>query len=491
MNHTCRIRPAHLKYFRCRCLDEDSRHPLAILEFFFKLSRTAQAPKDIAQHRFEAFLTSCRGKDSLIRSVPTPLKVSRRWFLRRCGALGGTSSLFGVPLLKNMVTNLDEKAFQAGKKLHAVVVGAGAFGGWTALFLLRRGARVTLIDAWGPGNSRASSGGETRVIRGTYGPNQPYTKMAARALNLWRENQQHWNRQLYRRLGVLWMIAQEDDQFEKGSLPMLREAGLAYEELKQTEIAKRYPQINVEDVKWAIFEPDGGALMARQACAAVLDAFLAEGGEYRQAAAQPPIISTGELKGIALSDSSTLIADRYVFACGPWLGKVFPDVIGDKIYPTRQEVFFFGTQAGDLRFNEEKMPVWIDHGARFYYGIPGNERRGFKLADDTRGPLFDPTDGERTPSAEALADARNHLAVRFPALKDAPVLEARICQYENSPDQNFIMDRHPRAANLWLVGGGSGHGFKHGPAVGEMVADLVATEKASDPLFSVSRFAPK
>src|SRR5437773_6633870 len=116
-------------------------------------------------------------------------------------------------------------------KIHIAVIGAGAFGGWTALYLLRRGARVTLIDSWGPGNSRASSGGETRVIRGTYGPNQSYTKMAARALNLWRENQRRWNRQLYRRLGVLWMIAQEDDQFEKGSLPMLREAGLAYEEL--------------------------------------------------------------------------------------------------------------------------------------------------------------------------------------------------------------------------------------------------------------------
>jgi len=183
-----------------------------------------------------------------------------------------------------------------------------------------------------------------------------------------------------------------------------------------------------------------------------------------------------------------MAADRYVFACGPWLGKVFPDVMGDKIRPTRQEVFFFGTAAGDVRFNPEKMPIWVDHGERFFYGFPVVARRGFKIADDTRGPLFDPTNGQREASAEGLASARQHLGLRFPALKDAPLLESRVCQYENSPDQNFIMDRHPRAANVWLLGGGSGHGFKHGPAVGEMVAALVMTEKAPNPLFALSRF---
>ena len=436
-------------------------------------------------------LTSREGKDSLTSSVQTLLKVSRRWFLRTFGAVWGIGLLGGIPTLKNRTTKLNQRASQSQKKLHVAVVGAGAFGAWTALSLLRQGAQVTLLDAWGPGNSRASSGGETRVIRGTYGPNQPYTKMVARALQLWRENQQRWNKQLYRRLGVLWMVARADDQFEKGSIPMLAAAGLAYEELKQEEIAKRYPQIDVEGIRWAIFEPDGGALMARQACAAVADGFIAEGGEYRQAAVQTPSISAGELKGVTLSDGSSLAADRYVFACGPWLGRIFPEVIGNKVRPTRQEVFFFGTRAGDVSFNEGKLPIWVDHGEQFYYGIPGNERRGFKLANDTRGPLFDPTNGERTPSSERLADARQHLALRFPALKDAPLLEARVCQYEESPDENFIMDRHPEAGNVWIVGGGSGHGYKHGPAVGEMVANIVMKENAINPLFALSRFAQR
>src|SRR5205807_1680421 len=159
-------------------------------------------------------------------------------------------------------------------------------------------------------------------------------------------------------------------------------------------------------------------------------------------------------------DGSTLAGDVYVFACGPWLGKLFPEVIGDRVRATRQEVFFFGTPPGDARFTEEALPVWADHANHFMYGIPGNEWRGFKVADDARGPAFDPTAGERVPSPEALRSARDYLAYRFPGLKDAPLVEARVCQYENSPDEHFIVDRHPRADHVWLVGGGSGHGFK-------------------------------
>ena len=199
--------------------------------------------------------------------------------------------------------------------------------------------------------------------------------------------------------------------------------------------------------------------------------------------------AAGELSSVQLTDGSRLTADAFVFACGPWLGALFPDVIGERVRPTRQEVFFFGTPAGDRRFTEEALPVWADHGTRFMYGIPGNEWRGFKVADDTRGPLFDPTTGERKPSDAALQIAREYLAYRFPGLAGAPLVESRVCQYEESPDEHFIIDRHPAAGNIWLVGGGSGHGFKHGPAVGELVARLVLTGEAPDEQFKLSRFA--
>ncbi len=220
----------------------------------------------------------------------------------------------------------------------------------------------------------------------------------------------------------------------------------------------------------------------------MLDGFLAEGGEYREAAVIPGDLDNRKWDSLSLSDGSRLRADRYVFACGPWLGKLFPQTIGNHIRPTRQDVFFFGAPAGDERFSEASLPVWADHRDRFIYGIPGSQGRGFKVADDTRGPEFDPTSGERTVSAEGLRAIREYVAFRFPALKDAPLLESRVCQYENSPDNNFIIDRHPGRENVWLLGGGSGHGFKHGPALGEMVSGLVVDGTDPDARFRLARF---
>ena len=373
-------------------------------------------------------------------------------------------------------------------KPHIAVIGAGAFGGWTALHLLERGARVTLLDAWGPGNSRASSGGETRVMRGTYGPDQPYTEMVARALKLWAKYERRWKRLFLHRTGVLWMASGQDDAFESGSVEALRAAKVKFQELSAPQMKKRWPQINFEGIEWGIFEPECGYLDARASCQAVVEAFVAEGGKYRQAAALAGDLERGPLQGIALSDGSRLKADFYVFACGPWLGKLFPQFVGDRVQATKQDIFFFGTPAGDDRFSDAHLPVWGDHRGRFRYGIPGGDRRGFKIADDTRGPAFDPTDGERVVNPETLRDIRDYVGFRFPALKNAPLVETRVCQYEQTPDSHFIIDRHPVAQNAWIVGGGSGHGFKHGPAIGEMVADLILKDREPVAIWRLSRF---
>src|ERR1039458_9832983 len=134
-------------------------------------------------------------------------------------------------------------------KPHIAVIGAGAFGGWTGLYLLRGGAHVTLIDAWGPGNSRASSGGETRVIRGAYGPDQPYTNLAARAMRLWKEHESQWKRKFFFPIGVLWMV-EGSGEFERGSLPLLKDAGIRFEQLSTSEMAQRWSQINFDKIDW-------------------------------------------------------------------------------------------------------------------------------------------------------------------------------------------------------------------------------------------------
>lgn len=369
---------------------------------------------------------------------------------------------------------------------HFAVVGAGAFGGWTALHLLRAGARVTLIDAWGPGHSRSSSGDETRVIRGSYGPNAIYTRMVARSLPQWRDNQRRWGVPLLLETGALWMAA-DDDSYEQASVAALREASLPFEILQPADCRARFPQVNWEGVPWAIHEKEAGFLLARRACQAVTEGFVAENGAWRLAGARPGAIRSGRMEALALSDGTSLTADQYVFACGPWLGELFPGVLGGSVTPTRQEVFYFGTPAGDARFNGEQFPAWVDNNRKRFYGIPGNQWRGFKAAEDATGEPFDPTRGERTHSPAWLAKVRAYLGFRFPALADAPLTESRVCQYEMSPDGDLILGRHPEASNVWLAGGGSGHGFKFGPAFGEDAARCVRGEASPEPRFALSR----
>ncbi len=375
------------------------------------------------------------------------------------------------------------------KKTSIAVIGAGAFGGWTALCLLERGAQVTLLDAWGPGNSRASSGGETRIMRCTYGPDQPYTELAARSLKLWKKYERQWNRQFFHPSGVLWMVSSKDDAYERGSLHALRDAGVKFLELSTTQMKKRWPQINFSGVDWGILEADSGYLEARASCQAVVDVFMALGGVYRQLAVLPSGVDESSVKELRFADGTHLKTDLYVFACGPWLGQLFPKALGNLIQPTKQDIFFFGPPAGEVHFNDTQIPVWGDHGDRFFYGIPGNFSRGFKVADDTRGEPFNPTSGERIVSQETLKRVRDYVGFRFPALRDAPLIETRVCQYEQTSDSGFIVDRHPQMNNVWLLGGGSGHGFKHGPALGKLMAEMILKDTKTRKCWQLSRLS--
>lgn len=354
------------------------------------------------------------------------------------------------------------------------VIGAGVFGSWIANNLVRSGAKVCLLDAYGPGNSRSSSGGETRIIRMGYGADEIYTRWSNTALGKWKELAARSGKELFHGTGVLWM-ARQDDPYTIATLRTLTAVGIEFEQLGRQDLERRYPQISFGDVSWAIFEPGSGVLMARRAVQAVVDDFVASGGSYRQCVAP-----SGRL--IATADGARIEADRYVFACGPWLPKLFPDLLGRRIHPTRQEVFFFGPPAGDDRFS--RLPAWIDFGAEMY-GLPDIEHRGFKLALDRHGSEIDPDSTERTTTDAILAEVRSFLALRFPALAGAPVIETRVCQYENTSDGNFLIDRHPEFDDVWLVGGGSGHGFKHGPAIGEYAASIILGDSDPEPRFSL------
>jgi glycine/D-amino acid oxidase-like deaminating enzyme len=367
---------------------------------------------------------------------------------------------------------------------HVAVLGAGAFGGWTALALARRGARVTLVDAWGAGNARSSSGGGTRVIRHTYGPHRRYLEWVRAALPRWRAEEAALGARLFEETGVLWLVSEGGD-YEECALAQMQELGVPHERLAPAEVARRWPALCTDGVQWALFEPTAGYLRARRATRAVERALRAAGGEVRRARVLAP--ARGPALVVPLADGGSLAVDVAVYAPGPWLAALFPE-LAQHVRVTRQELFYFGTPPGDPRFGPPQLPVWGDRGARFWYGIPEPDGRGFKLGDDTRGPLFEPTRGDRTPSAEGLAAARAYLARRFPALAGAPLLAARVCQYTDTPDGDFIVDRLPGRDDVWIVGGGSGHGFKHGPVLGDHVAACVLGAAEREPAFALARF---
>ena len=365
------------------------------------------------------------------------------------------------------------------------VAGAGVFGAWTAYKLRLNGARVVLLDSYGPGNSRSSSGGESRILRLGYGPDEIYSRSAQRSFDLWQHLfQQTGSSSLFQQTGVLW-LALEHDPYCEATLQILRRLNAKCEKLDHNELVRRFPQLEPGPVAWGILEPDSGILLARRAVQAVVAHAQAHGVDYFEEAIAPPNASSGKVKSIKTISGKEIVADRFVFACGPWLPKLFPELLGELMHVTRQEVFFFGVPAGDDRFARGVLPAWIDFND-LVYGIPNLDGRGFKIAIDAHGPELDPDTGQRVVSESGLVAVREYLAKRVPLLANAPVTETRVCQYENTSNGDFLVDRHPALENVWLVGGGSGHGFKHGPVVGEYVAEMMSGRGAVEQRFTLA-----
>ncbi len=365
------------------------------------------------------------------------------------------------------------------------------FGAWTAHHLQSAGHRVTLIDAYGPAHSRASSGGESRLTRAAYGKDTIYTRMARDSLPQWKALSAVSGLPIFVPAGVLFFFPTEEP-YVRDSISAHRKFGLPTDLLTQAEMSRRFPMIDFNGITVGLYEPGFGALMARRSVLTLVDRFVKAGGTYKKGAVLPDAQidaedRKSELNAIRLSSGERVTADRFVFALGPWLPKFFPHVIGPRILPTRQEVFFFAPPAGDLRFLPGTMPGWADfNGGDIFYGFPDLESRGVKFAHDAHGVPVDPDTQDRRPTDKALAEIIAYRDRRFPALKGAPLTETRVCQYENSSNGDFLIDFHPRLKNVLLVGGGSSHGFKHGPEVGRYAAARLAGSVKPEPRFSLA-----
>ncbi|HEV7343373.1 MAG TPA: FAD-dependent oxidoreductase [Sphingopyxis sp.] len=359
------------------------------------------------------------------------------------------------------------------------IIGAGVFGAWTAWHLLRAGKSVRLFDAYGAGHARASSGGESRVIRMGYGGDTIYSEMARESLPYWKALSDTASAPIFHNTGVLW-FGPQGDPYTAQSLAWLQANRVGHELGDVAWLQNKYRQIQFFQGETGILETECGALIAGRGVQEVIaDAQIA----VERVVMPAPLLSK-RIKRHSLPDGGT--ADHLVYALGPWLAELFPQQLMNKIVATRQEVYHFGAPQGDTRFAPPELPVWADNSNNgIFYGIPDLEGAGFKIAIDRHGPVVDPDTMERQLTPAGIAEARAYIARRFPALASAPLIGGRVCQYENSSNGDYLIDRFPGQERVWLVGGGSGHGFKNGPAVGKRVAAHILDPKlAVEPRFS-------
>ncbi len=382
----------------------------------------------------------------------------------RRSLLGGLGLSVTLPVAARAATG---KAPAIGRNLPDItVVGSGAFGAWSALSLREQGARVLLLDSYGPGNARQTSGDETRQIRSAYGDREIYTRWAERAYLLWQQRQEEFERRMLFPNGVLSPeISAEARNIQAG---FFRKLGIPFEILSPDECRKRWPQGRFEGDNPAFFEPRAGIVKARESIIAVSEAFAKKGGTVRIAMARPGSVAGGRITDLLLADGSRQPTGTALFACGPWLPKLMPELFAKRIRVSRYEVFYIGPKPDDLSYHWERFPnIWNEVGG---YAISDVDY-GYKVAPEGGYSIaIDPDEDQRLSSPFLIDRARRFLARWAPGLVDRPVVASRVCAMEMAPNEDFVIDTHPELANVWLAGGGSGHAFKMGPATGEYIA---------------------
>jgi glycine/D-amino acid oxidase-like deaminating enzyme len=402
-------------------------------------------------------------------------KLDRRSFLeiagKRIGALGVLGATWPA-LSHRSQSEVPEVA----------VIGAGAFGGWTALYLREMGLSVTLIDAYGPGNARSSSAGETRQIRAAYGDRELYSRWAIEALGRWKAREVEWGKKLLFQTGQITFGS--DWSSMRTQKAVLDRLGVENEIIPRDELSHRYPQFNHEGAEYGFYTPSTGVLLCRVACLAVADAFQRKGGQFIMAKALPGRRAGGRLQEITLSNGGTVSAQSFVFACGPWHPKMFPEILGNKLRLNRRTIFFMGTPEDDDRLSHPNCPTFSIRGV---YGFPNIQGKGLKIGPYWDSGPLDPDTGDRTVTADEVRKAHEFVDSAFPPLAGQPLLETRVSPRTDTVDGHFIVDQHPELDNVWIVGGGSGHGFKHGPMMGEHVAERVTGKETSRELVETFR----
>lgn len=449
-----------------------------------------------------------RSRDAARGALP------RRDFLRVAG-LGGGALLAGglgaAPLDARPVGAARGRASST-----VLVVGAGAWGVWIAHHLRARGADVTVVDQYGVANSRATTGDETRGIRSSYGDRSAsgelWTAWARESIVRWR----NFDAEFAKRFGTRFFFTTGDviyrdaeESFTTRTRELWAQLKVPHEVLTADEAARRWPAIQRPNAQVILYEPDAGVARARASIQALAAVARDVGVRFVTGRARPGPVTSARMQYVTLDDGTRLTADAYVFCCGPWLRKVFPEQLGNRMRTPLGHVCYFGTPEGDSRFTLPNLPSWNVPGVTGWPALPVDSR-GFRVRggfaaprpprddDEDEAPpppppppdprLQDPDLSVRWTSQERIDGSRRVLEQVFPAMKDAPLLETRACHYESSSNRNFIVDRVPGAANAWVAGVGQAEGFKFAPVVGEYAAWRVLGDAGDPALAEAFRF---
>ncbi len=330
--------------------------------------------------------------------------LPRRDFLKVAGASAGALIIGGSALSEPkgvpgiVPDGLAATAVHTTAASEVVVIGAGGWGAFTALELRKKGLSVTLVDAYGPGNARSTSGDETRGVRSSYGDRtgiqgETWTLWARESMKKWVAFDDEWGKQfrlnVYHTTGDLIMRT-DWDNFQLRTKVLWDKLKIPYNVLSPADVKKSFPVMQIDDITAILYEPDAGVVRARRATQAAANAFEVLGGRIVIGRATPGEVVGGQLKEVKLDTGETLRADTFVFAVGPWLGKTFPDIFAKKTRLPIGTVIYFATPVGDHRFTYPNLPSWNFPGVTGWAALPV-DNRGFRVRGTERAPTPPPT----------------------------------------------------------------------------------------------------
>lgn len=372
------------------------------------------------------------------------------------------------------------------QKYDAIVIGCGGMGSAVLYTLASRGLRVLGVDQYQVPHSCGSSHGQSRIIRQAYFEHPDYVPLLLQAYRDWAELESQTGETLLHQVGLL-QVGPTDGFLVPGVLASAEAHQLPIERFSGREIAQHFPGFEAVDDCVGLFEQRAGYLFVEKSIRTYLDQARRVGASIRI----DPQPSRWQIDGEGVrveSGGETFFADRLVLAVGSWTDQLIGQ-IGVKLQVVRKHMYWFANESP--RYREGSPVFFFETPQGYFYGFPQLDPRGIKVADHRGGEqVGDPNDLDNTIDKKDQRRTQRFLRNHLPDISER-VTDHQVCMYTRSPDEHFIMDRHPDASQVFFVAGLSGHGYKFAPVIGRAIADMVVDGESALPVdfFALKRFA--